>query len=99
MWNAPPLLAFLYPTSASSCQRAGGKTLLGAAALERLNQNTGLVLWMVPSDAIYKQTWNALKNRQHPYRQMLERGSGGRVKILEKGRPVSPPTTLRTISA
>ena len=65
----------------------GGKTLLGAAALERLNQNTGLVLWMVPSNAIYKQTWNALKNRQHPYRQMLERGSGGRVKMLEKDDP------------
>ena len=62
----------------------GGKTLLAAAALERLDRNTGLVLWMVPSNAIYRQTKEKLWDRQHPYRQMLERGSGRRVKILEK---------------
>ena len=62
----------------------GGKTLLGAAALERLDQNSGLVLWMVPSNAIYRQTKEKLWDRQHPYRHMLERGSGRRVKILEK---------------
>lgn len=68
----------------------GGKTLLAAAALERihtdyLKRQTGLVLWVVPSDAIYRQTWRHLANREHPYRQMLERASGGRVKMLEKG--------------
>ena len=62
----------------------GGKTLLAAAALERLDRNTGLVLWMVPSNAIYRQTKEKLWDRQHPYRQMLERGSGRRVKMLEK---------------
>ncbi|HAF2252531.1 TPA: restriction endonuclease subunit R [Salmonella enterica] len=67
----------------------GGKTLLGVAAVERLQtdlytQQTGMVLWVVPSDAIYKQTWKQLANREHPYRQMLERASGGRVKMLEK---------------
>ena len=62
----------------------GGKTLLAAAALERLNAQTGLVLWMVPSNAIYEQTKATLRNREHPYRQMLERASGGRVKLLEK---------------
>ena len=62
----------------------GGKTLLAAAALERLDQNSGLVLWMVPSNAIYRQTKEKLWDRQHPYRQMLERGSGRRVKVLEK---------------
>ena len=62
----------------------GGKTLLAAAALERLDQNSGLVLWMVPSNAIYRQTKEKLWDRQHPYRQMLERGSGRRVKMLEK---------------
>ena len=39
---------------------------------------------MVPSNAIYEQTKQKLWDRQHPYRQMLERGSGGRVKMLEK---------------
>jgi len=75
-----PHLCFKAPTG-------GGKTLLGAAALERLNQSSGLVLWMVPSNAIYQQTREKLWDRQHPYRQMLERGSGGRVKMLEKDDP------------
>ena len=62
----------------------GGKTLLAAAALERLDRPTGLTLWLVPTKAIYEQTKKALWNREHPYRQMLERASGGRVKMLEK---------------
>jgi len=67
----------------------GGKTLLAAAAVERINadyfrRQTGFVLWVVPSDAIYRQTWKNLANREHPYRQMLERASGGRVRMLEK---------------
>lgn len=72
-----PHICFKVPTG-------GGKTLLGAAALERLNRPAGLVLWMVPSNAIYRQTKAALWSREHPYRQMLERASGGRVKMLEK---------------
>ena len=75
-----PHVCFKVPTG-------GGKTLLGAAALERLDRNTGLVLWMVPSNAIYQQTKGKLWDRQHPYRQMLERGSGGRVRMLEKNDP------------
>jgi len=42
------------------------------------------VLWIVPSDSIYSQTWKRFANREDPYRQMLERASGGRVKLLEK---------------
>ncbi len=62
----------------------GGKTLLAASALERLNRQTGLALWITPTKAIYRQTKEALWDRRHPYRQMLERASGGRVKVLEK---------------
>ena len=65
----------------------GGKTLLAAAALERLGRRTGLTLWIVPSRAIYEQTKKALRNREHPYRQLLERASSGRVKLLEKDDP------------
>ena len=72
-----PHICFKVPTG-------GGKTLLAAGALERLNRPTGLVLWMVPSNAIYRQTKAALWNREHPYRQMLERASSRRVKMLEK---------------
>lgn len=76
--NRPiPHICFKVPTG-------GGKTLLAAASLERLHRQTGLVLWVVPSRAIYQQTRTALWTRQHPYRQMLERASGGRVKVLEK---------------
>lgn len=68
----------------------GGKTLLATCALERIQtdyfkRQVGLILWVVPSDAIYRQTWKQLANREHPYRQILERASGGRVKLLEKG--------------
>ena len=62
----------------------GGKTLLGVAALERIKQDTGFVLWIVPTKAIYEQTLKAFKTREHPYRQMFERLSGGKVKLLQK---------------
>jgi type III restriction enzyme len=76
--NRPiPHICFKVPTG-------GGKTLLAAAALERLHRQTGLTLWVVPTKAIYDQTKAALWNREHPYRQMLERASAGRVKVLEK---------------
>ena len=69
-----PNVCFKIPTG-------GGKTLLAAAALERLNRPTGLTLWLVPSRAIYQQTKTALWNKEHPYRQMLERASGGESKF------------------
>ena len=72
-----PHICFKVPTG-------GGKTLLAAATLERLGRQTGLTLWITPTRAIYEQTKTALKNREHPYRQMLERASDGRVKLLEK---------------
>ena len=62
----------------------GGKTLLATAALERLHRQTGLVLWIIPTRAIYQQTIRALRNREHPYRETLDRASGGRVRLLEK---------------
>ena len=72
-----PHVCFKIPTG-------GGKTLLGAASLERLGRQTGFVLWIVPTRAIYEQTKTALWSREHPCRQFLERASGGRVKVLEK---------------
>lgn len=62
----------------------GGKTLLGAMALERMRPKPGLVLWITPSRAIFRQTWRAFAHRLHPYRQALERACGGRVKLLKK---------------
>ena len=62
----------------------GGKTLLGAAAIERKQPAAGLVLWVTPSRAIFRQTWRAFAHRLHPYRQSLERACGGCVKLLKK---------------
>lgn len=73
----------------------GGKTLLAGGAIELIQtdffrRQTGLVLWVVPSEAIYRQTKSALANREHPYRQRLERASAGRVKLLEKSDAFTP---------
>lgn len=67
----------------------GGKTLMACHAIDNiqktyLNKQTGLILWVVPSTQIYRQTISALKNREHPYRQVLDISSGGRTLIKEK---------------
>lgn len=67
----------------------GGKTLLACHSIDLiqktfLKRQTGLVLWIVPSTQIYRQTISALKNREHPYRQLLDISSGGRTLIKEK---------------
>lgn len=67
----------------------GGKTLLATKVINLVNhhyrrQNTGLVLWIVPTTQIYDQTLKALKDRDHPYRQQLDMASGGRTFVLEK---------------
>lgn len=78
-----PNVTFKVPTG-------GGKTYLAAQGVSRvlgryLGTNTGFVLWIVPNEAIYTQTLRRLKDRQDPYRQVLDRAAAGRVKIMEKG--------------
>ncbi len=73
----------------------GGKTLLATFAIDLIKtyytKSPGtLVLWIVPSEAIYRQTLSALRNREHPYRQNLDRTSGGRTLILEKTDRFTP---------
>lgn len=82
-----PNVVFKVPTG-------GGKTFLSISALSRiftryLGKNTGFVLWIVPNEAIYSQTLRYLKDRQHPYRQSLDRDAAGRVIILEKNSPIN----------
>lgn len=72
----------------------GGKTLLAAAAVSQLHatyykRRTGIVLWIVPNEAIYRQTKKALADRDHPYRQLLNVAGAGRVKLLEKDSPLT----------
>ena len=67
----------------------GGKTLIGVSSVEKINfdyfkKNTGLILWIVPSTAIYNQTLKNFKDRTHFYRAVLERAGAKKVKIFEK---------------
>jgi type III restriction enzyme len=67
----------------------GGKTIIACHIIELinriyLNKQTGMILWIVPTSQIYRQTLTNLKKRDHPYRQVLDIASGGRVMILEK---------------
>ncbi len=73
----------------------GGKTLLAIHSIDLINKSyanrkTGFILWIVPTNQIYRQTIAALRNRQHPYRQLLDFSSGGRTEILEKMDRFSP---------
>ena len=77
------------PNAVFKVPTGGGKTYLAVSALSRifgryLGKNTGFVLWIVPNEAIYSQTKRQLTDRQHPYRQLLDKTAAGRVKLLEK---------------
>jgi len=56
----------------------GGKTLIAAKSLriltnEYLNKDYHLVFWLAPSDKIVTQTLEALKDKRHFYRQILDK--------------------------
>ena len=73
----------------------GGKTFMATRVIDLVNTHyrhsqRGLVLWVVPTTQIYKQTLQALKDRDHPYRQQLDMASAGRTLILEKGSGFGP---------
>jgi type III restriction enzyme len=82
------------PNACLKIPTGGGKTLIASYAVSRimgryLQRNHGVVLWIVPNEAIYSQTRKNLVNREHPYRQILDRAAAGRVKILEKNDPLN----------
>jgi len=73
----------------------GGKTLLAIKIIDLVNmvcrkKKTGLILWIVPTTQIYRQTIRNLKDRDHPYRQHLDLATGGCTVILEKTDRFSP---------
>ena len=65
----------------------GGKTLLATEAIrlgaEFVQKPHPMVLWMVTSDAIKRQTVEALKDVNHPYRQRLDAVTGGRTRVFD----------------
>ncbi len=67
----------------------GGKTLLAVKTIDLvhslyLKRQTGLVVWIVPTLQIFRQTLQRLKDRDDPYRQHLDMVSAGKTLILEK---------------
>lgn len=76
----------------------GGKTLIACHAIGEiqrifLRSLHGLVVWIVPSTQIYRQTLEALCERDHPYRAALENAVGANpdcIKIVQREEPLSP---------
>jgi len=73
----------------------GGKTLLATRVIDLVGahfqqKRRGLVLWIVPTTQIYNQTLEALKDRDHPYRQQLDLSSGQRTRVFEKTTAFGP---------
>src|SRR6266446_3341051 len=73
----------------------GGKTLLAVKTIDHiqniyLQRQTGLVVWIVPTQQIYRQTLTRLADRDDPYRQHLDMVSAGRTLVLEKTDGFTP---------
>lgn len=80
-----------YPRIVMKVPTGGGKTLLAVEAIREYQNlfarsRTGLVVWIVPSETIYSQTVNKLRDKANPLRQLLDQASGNRTLILEKGQ-------------
>ena len=81
------------PTTPFVCLKVptgGGKTLIAAHAAGLLydallqdKDDTGIILWLTPSDTIRSQTLRALKEPGHPYRKVLESGFSKTVHVLD----------------
>ncbi|MBF0555281.1 MAG: DEAD/DEAH box helicase family protein [Nitrospirae bacterium] len=66
----------------------GGKTLLAAhtvsvAGRAYLERDYPVVLWLVPTSTIRKQTAEALKKPSHPYRAAIDDAFDGRVSVFD----------------
>jgi type III restriction enzyme len=87
--DSKPFICLQVPTG-------GGKTIIAAHAIDIAKEyltkkkSTGLVLWVVPTQQIFRQTLKSLRTKDHPYRQVLDRSSGGRTMIIEKHERFTP---------
>ncbi|MBS3986918.1 MAG: DEAD/DEAH box helicase family protein [Erysipelothrix sp.] len=69
----------------------GGKTFIAANAIKPIfdslpTMRAKAVVWLVPSDAILTQTYNALTNPSHPYRKKIDVDFGSRVEVYSKSQ-------------
>lgn len=79
------------PTFCIKVPTGGGKTLLATQALGSIHRTilrerngAGLVLWIVPSGQIYRDTLKRLRDRRDMYRLMLEHAVSRRIELWEK---------------
>jgi len=77
-----PHICFKVPTG-------GGKTFIACNALKPIFNalpptKTKAVVWLVPSDSILEQTYKALCDPQHPYRQKINADFSNRVEVYNK---------------
>ena len=88
-------LARPLPVYCLSIPTGGGKTLLAVKTIDLVQsiyrqQQTGLVVWIVPTLQIYRQTLLRLRDRDDPYRQHLDMVSAGKTLVLEKTDGFTP---------
>jgi type III restriction enzyme len=79
------------PTFCIKVPTGGGKTLLATQILGSAyrtifkdRNGAGLVLWVVPTSQIYRDTLKRLRDRHDMYRQMLEHAVSRRIEVWEK---------------
>ncbi len=79
------------PTFCVRVPTGGGKTLLATQVLGQIyktilkeRNGAGLVLWVMPSDQIYKDTLRRLRDRNDFYRTSLEHAVSRRIEVWEK---------------
>lgn len=91
------------PTFCIKVPTGGGKTLMATQILgaihrtiHRERNGAGLVLWVVPSSQIYRDTLRRLRDRNDLYRMMLEHAVSRRIELWEKHEIVRlTPARLR----
>ncbi|MBR1870244.1 MAG: DEAD/DEAH box helicase family protein [Kiritimatiellae bacterium] len=76
-----------FPVVSIRVPTGGGKTIIAAHAVKIIAEAQGreypLVIWFAPSEAIRRQTAEALKKPKHPYRQALDEAFWGNVRIFD----------------
>lgn len=86
----------------------GGKTFLACCAIKPIFESmpqghSQAVVWLVPSDSILEQTYQALSSPSHPYRQRIDVDFSGRVEVYLKeqllfGQNFKPATVAEQLS-
>lgn len=72
----------------------GGKTYLACNAIKPIfdsmqDKEIKMVVWLVPTDAIYQQTVQNLQNASHDYRIALDRDFSANINVLTKAEALS----------